>query len=134
MDKCRQSPPSDWPPEAYVLVGRDDLAMAHLGFSCKLRKKESQSIASLISITTPYKLHLQPVTIPSSISDMATLDAVEIDDTDSPNNSLEDGMEHIFNSTTQLRFGRDMRLNEVYFILTSYTNIKIPNSQKQFHF
>uniref|UniRef100_A0A0D9ZXX1 Anaphase-promoting complex subunit 1 n=1 Tax=Oryza glumipatula TaxID=40148 RepID=A0A0D9ZXX1_9ORYZ len=77
LDKCRESPPDDWPAPAYVLVGRDDLAMARMGSG----RRE--------------------------------------------NGSVEDGMEHIFTSTTQLRYGRDLRLNEVRRLLCSARPVAI---------
>lgn len=64
-------------------------------------------------MSTPYMLHLRPVTIPSSVSDATGLDNSKLEDTDSVDGSTIDGMEHIFNSSTQLRYGRDLRLNEV---------------------
>lgn len=110
LDNCRESPPTDWPAAAYVLVGREDLAMACLGTLS--RDHESQTRANLISISVPYMLHLQPVTV-SSVSEVTRLDGMKSEDSDSPCKSVEDGMEHIFNSSTQLRYGRDLRLNEV---------------------
>lgn len=55
------------------------------------------------------------MTIPSSISDTIGLEDTKFEDADSVDGSTTDGMEHIFNSTTQLRYGRDLRLNEVSF-------------------
>lgn len=107
MDKCRESPPTDWPASAYVLVGREDLAMAKLG------SLKSQDDVNLTSISVPYMLHLQPVTSPSSVSDITRSDSLNPEDSDSLYRSVEDGTEHIFNSSTQLRYGRDLRFNEV---------------------
>ena len=113
MDKCRESPPTDWPAAAYVLLGREDLALSCLAHSHKHKELESQTNVNLISMSTPYMLHLHPVTIPSSSSNMIGLDSTKFEDTDSVDGSMTDGMEHIFNSSTQLRYGRDLRLNEV---------------------
>jgi anaphase-promoting complex subunit 1 len=58
-------------------------------------------------------LHLHPVTIPSTVSDTTGLESAKFEDSDSADGSMMDGMEHIFNSSTQLQYGRDQRLNEV---------------------
>lgn len=115
MDKCRESPPTDWPAAAYVLLGREDLALSCLAHSHKYKELETQTNVKLISMSTPYMLHLHPVTVPPTSSDMIGLDSTKFEDTDSVDGSMTDGMEHIFNSSTQLRYGRDLRLNEVWF-------------------
>ncbi|KAJ0979367.1 hypothetical protein J5N97_014841 [Dioscorea zingiberensis] len=125
LDKCRESPPPDWPAAAYVLVGREDLAMSHFSSSGQAKMHESNNSTNLISISVPYMLHLQPVTLPSSISDVLKLNTVNFEDTDTLDKSVEDGMEHIFNSSTQLRYGRDMRLNEVRRLLCSTRPVAI---------
>ncbi|XP_020086066.1 anaphase-promoting complex subunit 1 isoform X1 [Ananas comosus] len=119
LDKCRESPPTDWPASAYVLVGREDLAMAKLG------SLKSQDDVNLTSISVPYMLHLQPVTSPSSVSDITRSDSLNPEDSDSLYRSVEDGMEHIFNSSTQLRYGRDLRFNEVRRLLCSARPVAI---------
>lgn len=112
LDKCRESPPDDWPAPAYVLVGREDLATAKMG---SVRKDNGfWNNDNLASISVPYMLHLQPVTVPTTASDIPTSEVLNSEDTDSVYRSVEDGMEHIFTSTTQLRYGRDLRLNEVF--------------------
>lgn len=113
MDKCRESPPTDWPAAAYVLLGREDLALSCLARSSKSKEFKTQTNVNLISMSTPYMLHLHPVTIPSTVSDTIGLDGTKFEDTDSVDGSMIDGMEHIFSSSTQLRYGRDLRLNEV---------------------
>ncbi|KAJ3688112.1 hypothetical protein LUZ61_017276 [Rhynchospora tenuis] len=123
LDICRDSPPLDWPAAAYVLVGREDLARA------KLRKEHgSQNSADLASLSVPYMLHLQPVTVPSSSSEHTWLEVSNSEDPDSLYRNVEDGMEHIFNSSTQLRFGRDLRLNEVRRLLCSSRPVAIQMS------
>ncbi|KAG8067808.1 hypothetical protein GUJ93_ZPchr0005g14946 [Zizania palustris] len=123
LDKCRESPPDDWPAPAYVLVGRDDLAMAKMGS----RRKENGlwNNNNLTSISVPYMLHLQPVTIPTTALDVPPSEVLNSEDTDSVYRSVEDGMEHIFTSTTQLRYGRDLRLNEVRRLLCSARPVAI---------
>jgi anaphase-promoting complex subunit 1 len=120
LDKCRESPPDDWPAPAYVLVGREDLATAKMG---SLRKENGFSNNdSSTSISVPYMLHLQPVTVPTTASDAPTSEVLNSEDTDAVYRSVEDGMEHIFTSTTQLRYGRDLRLNEVCSVFYFFCN------------
>eukprot|EP00257_Ricinus_communis_P020956 XP_015580327.1 anaphase-promoting complex subunit 1 [Ricinus communis] len=128
LDKCRESPPTDWPAAAYVLLGREDLAMLRLTHSHKSKELETQSKANLISMSAPYMLHMHPVTIPSAVSDSTGLDASKFDDTESADGSMMDGMEHIFNSSTQLQYGRDLRLNEVRRLLCSAKPVAIQTS------
>lgn len=128
LDKCRESPPNDWPAAAYALLGREDLAMSHLACSCKHKEFETQTNINLISMSTPYMLHLHPVTIPSAVCDTMGLDAGKIEDADSIEGSTTDGMEHIFNSSTQLQYGRDLRLNEVRRLLCSARPVAIQTS------
>ncbi|GAB2272646.1 hypothetical protein Dimus_007470 [Dionaea muscipula] len=125
LDKCRESPPTDWPEDAYVLLGREDLAFSHTAKLSKTHKIESQTNVKLISVSTPYMLHLHPVAAPSTISETIGLDNSNLEDADSAGSSMEDGMEHIFNSTTQLRYGRDLRLNEVKRLLSSARPVPI---------
>ena len=87
--------------------------MAHFRKSEEL---ETQTNRHLISMSIPYMLHLQPVTIPSTVSDTSGLDNLKFEDMDSSDDCTIDGMEHLFNSCTQLRYGRDLRLNEVSFL------------------
>ncbi|KAJ1262414.1 hypothetical protein BS78_09G105800 [Paspalum vaginatum] len=123
LDKCRDSPPDDWPATAYVLVGREDLATAKMG---SVRKENTLwNNDNLTSMSVPYMLHLQPVTIPTSASDIPTSEILNSEDLDSNYKSVEDGMEHIFTSTTQLRFGHDLRLNEVRRLLSSSRPVAI---------
>ncbi|KAJ9683860.1 hypothetical protein PVL29_016384 [Vitis rotundifolia] len=128
LDKCRESPPTDWPAAAYVLLGREDLALSCLAHSHKYKELEIQTNVNLISMSTPYMLHLHPVTIPSTSSDTIGLDNTKFEDTDSVDGSMTDGMEHIFNSSTQLRYGRDLRLNEVRRLLCSARPVSIQTS------
>ncbi|XP_027331009.1 anaphase-promoting complex subunit 1 isoform X2 [Abrus precatorius] len=128
LDKCRDSPPNDWPASAYVLLGRQDLAMSTLAHECKYRGIETPTNVNVISMSTPYMLNLHPVTISSTISDAIGLEGTKFEDTDSVDGSMTDGMEHIFNSSTQLRYGRDLRLNEVRRLLCSSRPVAIQTS------
>ncbi|KAF3433403.1 hypothetical protein FNV43_RR24505 [Rhamnella rubrinervis] len=125
LDKCRESPPTDWPAAAYVLLGRGDLALSCLARSCKPKEFKTQTNVNLISMSTPYMLHLHPVTISSTVSDTIGLDGTKFEDTDSVDGSMIDGMEHIFSSSTQLRYGCDLRLNEVRRLLCSARPVAI---------
>lgn len=79
----------------------------------------------MISMSAPYMLHLQPVIIPSTAPDIRASEVFNSDDLDYVYKSVEDGMEHIFTSTTQLRFGHDLRLNEVRRLLCSARPVPI---------
>ncbi|CAM0955935.1 unnamed protein product [Alopecurus aequalis] len=126
LDKCRECPPDDWPTPAYVLVGREDLATAKMGSARKENGFPNND--SLTSISVPYMLHLQPVTVPTTASDAPASEVLNSEDTDSVYRAVEDGMEHIFTSTTQLRYGRDLRLNEVRRLLCSARPVAIQTS------
>ncbi|KAL0402924.1 UNVERIFIED_CONTAM: Anaphase-promoting complex subunit, partial [Sesamum radiatum] len=124
IDKCRESPPTNWPAAAYVLLGREDLALLHLRDPTKSVELDIKK-TNLISVSTPYMLPLHPVTIPSSVSDTLEMDSTKLEDIDTFEGSVADGMEHIFNSSTQLRYGRDLRLNEVRRLLCSARPVAI---------
>lgn len=128
LDKCRESPPVDWPAAAYVLLGREDLALSRLAHSRKSKELGTQTNVNSISMSTPYMQHLHPVMIPSTISDTIGLDNTKFEDTNSVDATTADGMEHIFNSSTQLRYGRDLRLNEARRLLCSARPVAIQTS------
>lgn len=113
IDKCRESPPTNWPAAAYVLLGREDLALLQLRDPTKYPDLDCTR-SNLILVSTPYMLPLHPVTIPSSVSDTLEMDDTKLEDIDNFEGPVADGMDHIFNSSTQLRYGRDLRLNEVH--------------------
>ncbi|CAK9172113.1 unnamed protein product [Ilex paraguariensis] len=125
LDKCRESPPTDWPAAAYILLGRQDLALSCSSHSRQSKELEPHTKLNLVSMSTPYMQHLHPVTIPSSVSDTIGLENTKLEDTDSVDGISTDGMEHIFNSSTQLRYGRDLRLNEVRRLLCSARPVAI---------
>ncbi|XWS56745.1 hypothetical protein CRYUN_Cryun09bG0111900 [Craigia yunnanensis] len=79
-------------------------------------------------MSTPYMLHLHPVTIPSTVSDTIGLESTRFEDTNSIDGSMADGMENIFSCSTQLRYGRDLRLNEVRRLLCSARPVAIQTS------
>lgn len=121
LDKCRDSPPMDWPAAAYVLLGREDLAFSCLAYSRKSVELEPHLSVNMTCMSTPYMLNLHPVTIPSSISDTIQSGDNKLEDVDSVAGYVADGMEHIFNSGIQLRYGRDLRLNEVSLLILCMT-------------
>ncbi|KAK3042105.1 hypothetical protein RJ639_001807 [Escallonia herrerae] len=123
LDTCREAPPTDWPAAAYILLGREGLALSCLAHSSNSKELEPHTSVGLICMSTPYMLHLNPVTIPSSISE--TTEYAKLEDTDSADGSIVDGMEHIFNASMQLRYGRDLRLNEVRRLLCSARPVTI---------
>ncbi|KZV34947.1 anaphase-promoting complex subunit 1 [Dorcoceras hygrometricum] len=122
LDKCRESPPTNWSIAAYVLLGREDLALLHLTETKSVKLDDKK--LNLISASTPYMLHLHPVTIPSAL-DTLELDSAKVEDVDALEGTVKDGMAHIFNSSTQLRYGRDLRLNEVRRLLCSARPVAI---------
>ncbi|CAN6805344.1 unnamed protein product [Brassica oleracea] len=128
LDSCRESPPADWPAIAYVLLGREDMALSVFRNLSSSKEFEMQSDTSLISMSIPYMLHLHPVIVPSSLSESTGMENTKIEDTSSVDGSVIDGMEHIFNSYTQLRYGRDLRLNEVRRLLCSARPVVIQTS------
>ncbi|CAN0909752.1 Anaphase-promoting complex subunit 1 [Linum grandiflorum] len=128
LSTCRESPPTDWPAPAYILLGREDLAMSRLVPSRKSKDLGSQSDVNLISMSTPYMLHLRPVTVPSTVTETVGLESSKLEDTTSSDVPVVDGMEHIFSSSSQLRYGRDLRLNEVRRALCSARPVAIQTS------
>lgn len=124
LNISREAPPGDWPPQAYVLVGREDLAATCSSSFSKGRdelKKTSTTTAGSVKnpvvdvddafLAAPYMLHLRPITIPQSI------DSSELGDAEGQGTAVDgcisDGMDHMSSTTAPLRFGSDLRLNEV---------------------
>ncbi|KAG9443865.1 hypothetical protein H6P81_015205 [Aristolochia fimbriata] len=128
LDKCRESPPTDWPAAAYVLIGREDLALRCLENASKSWKNGLLRTDNLIHNSLPYMLHMHPVTVPLSRSEATVFESVKMEESDSFDGSMVDGMEHMFNSSTQLRYGRDLRLNEVRRLLSSARLVPIQTS------
>ncbi|XP_074308133.1 anaphase-promoting complex subunit 1 isoform X2 [Silene latifolia] len=128
IDKCRESSPTGWPAAAYVLLGREDMALSSIAYLNKHEEPGTQTNRHVISMSAPYMLQLQPVTIPSTISDTIGMDTLKYEDVNSSDDSIIDGMEHLFNSSTQLRYGRDLRLNEVRRLLCSARPVAIQTS------
>ena len=85
---------------SFVLVGREDLATTKMGMARKENLLWDND--NLISMSAPYMLHLQHVIVPSTAPDIPASEVFNSDDLDSVYKSVEDSMEHIFTSTTQL--------------------------------
>ncbi|KAL3687507.1 hypothetical protein R1sor_013816 [Riccia sorocarpa] len=139
LNLCREAPPGDWPPQAYVLVGREDLAATCAGsFSKEIyeRKKERKTTGVSVQnpvvdvedafLAAPYMLHLRPITIPQSV-DSDELGDAEVQGT-AVEGSTSDGMDHMSSTTASLRFGRDLRLNEVRRLLESSRPVAVRTS------
>lgn len=110
LDKCRDSSPNNGLVAAYVLLGRQDLAMSTLTRKCKYKEIETPINVNVISLSTSYMPNLYPVTISSTISDAIGLEGAKLEDADSVDGSLLYGMENIFNSSTQLHYGHNLRI------------------------
>ncbi|CAM6122933.1 unnamed protein product [Calypogeia fissa] len=131
LDTCREAPPGDWPPQAYILVGREDLASTcaacfteardayrKVSGSTKDASKNPVVDATEAFMAAPYMLHLQPITMTSST------DSHELGESEGQGNGgvegpLCDGMDHMNTTIAPLRFGLDLRLNEVRRLLGS---------------
>ncbi|EFJ11009.1 hypothetical protein SELMODRAFT_126964 [Selaginella moellendorffii] len=103
LNSCRESPPADWPPDAYILLGREDLA--YMSASRKSGAKD-------VTMAAQYMLHLRP-TLPFTEREPIPSDTPPME------GQASDGMEHIFTPSATLRFGSDLRLNEVRRVLCS---------------
>eukprot|EP00026_Physarum_polycephalum_P000617 Phypoly_transcript_00618.p1 GENE.Phypoly_transcript_00618~~Phypoly_transcript_00618.p1 ORF type:complete len:1448 (+),score=229.82 Phypoly_transcript_00618:543-4346(+) len=97
---CRNDPPNTWPVEAYVLIGREDLAR-----QAEMRQKNPEAAF----ITEP----------PPRSSDVASSAETQ---PDVPSDGC-DMMEN--NEISKLRFGRDRRLREVARLLRSSKRLPI---------
>ncbi|KAL9250913.1 Anaphase-promoting complex subunit 1-like protein [Drosera capensis] len=123
--KCRECPPSDWPEAAYILLGREDLALSCTSKLRENQKPETQIRVKYYSESVPYILQLSPVPIPATMSETFGSENCKLEDADSVDGPVTDGMEHIFNSSIRLRYGRDLRLNEVRCLLSSSRPVPI---------
>ncbi|KAG5893112.1 hypothetical protein JTB14_019316 [Gonioctena quinquepunctata] len=101
--KCRENPPSGWPPEAYYLLWREDLAAEALKIE-KEKQESSQEILGMYSST--------------QLEDVM------------PDFEQVDGMEDIDNSLMKLRFSEDMRVNEARKMLQSSKPVPIVLTQR----
>lgn len=131
LDRCREAPPGNWPAQAYVLIGREDLASTHVARPLKhmtshkigenLKMDESGTVTKqpdYLSMAAPYTSHLRPISSLPGFSDPNdTADANGT--TAGVDPQLVDGMEHMATTSAPLRFGRDLRLNEVRRLLGS---------------
>ncbi|RUS33938.1 hypothetical protein BC938DRAFT_483181 [Jimgerdemannia flammicorona] len=102
--RCRNSPPGNWPGEAYVLIGREDLAEQILGTPMPVL-----NVGSLDESKLPKDI--QTIAQADQSADVA--------------NSKEDGTEIIMSEVTDLRFGMDLRIEEVQRLLQSAKPVKL---------
>ncbi|XP_060532637.1 anaphase-promoting complex subunit 1 isoform X2 [Cylas formicarius] len=103
--KCRERPPSDWPVEAYRLVGRDDL-VAH---AQKVEMEKDKLFQEKMNIC----FQLQE-TMPNTKQEIADID----------------GMEDIDSSLTRMRFSDDVRVMEARKMLASSKPVTINLTQR----
>lgn len=142
LDRCREAPPGNWPAQAYVLIGREDLASTHVAKQLKrttthkigekFKADESPSVTKQLDdlwMAAPYTLHLRPISSLPGSSDP--------NDADDPDGAaaaagvdpqMVDGMEHMATTSAPLRFGRDLRLNEVRRLLGSSKPVAVRTS------
>ncbi|XP_074033388.1 anaphase promoting complex subunit 1 isoform X2 [Leptinotarsa decemlineata] len=107
--KCRENPPSGWPPEAYYLLWREDLAAEAL----KLEKEKQESSQELLGMYSSTQLDDEDI-IPGTKADFEQVD----------------GMEDINNSLMKLRFSEDIRVNEARKMLQSSKPVPIVLTQR----
>ncbi|KAL1925795.1 uncharacterized protein VTP21DRAFT_678 [Calcarisporiella thermophila] len=109
--QCRKSPPARWPPEAYVLIGREDLAELSLGypvgFSQGLVRRDIEKNRQIRDV--------------NSICQSAT--------PAEPTKKDEDGTIITLQDIVNLRFGKDKRIAEVQKLLQSsrLTKLRMPD-------
>ncbi|CAG8511711.1 11496_t:CDS:2, partial [Dentiscutata heterogama] len=105
--KCREDPPSDWPGEAYILVGREDLAELTFGMPIGYIHARGN------------RMEMKPKNIMQIVE--STIPPI------SPQDQNEDinGTEISNHEITDLRFGNDKRLLEVQKLLQSCNTIKV---------
>ncbi|CAG9853978.1 unnamed protein product [Phyllotreta striolata] len=105
--KCRENPPADWPPEAYYLIWREDLAAA----AVKIKKEKQEYSQELLGMCS--NTQLEDV-MPGIKADF----------------EQTDGMEDIDNSLMKLRFSDDVRVNEARKMLQSSRPVSIVLTQR----
>jgi anaphase-promoting complex subunit 1 len=140
LDRCREAPPGNWPAQAYVLIGREDLASTHVArplkrmtthkIGEKLKVDDASSVTKQFDdlwMAAPYTLHLRPISSLPGSSDPN--DPGDPDGTAAGvDPQVVDGMEHMAATSASLRFGRDLRLNEVRRLLGSSKPVAVRTS------
>ncbi|KAJ3090790.1 Anaphase-promoting complex subunit 1 [Quaeritorhiza haematococci] len=102
--KCKKNPPGGWSPEAYVLVGREDLAEQATGV-----RAASQYMPPLRRRTSEYDDQ------PAELTDLH--DAAIPSSSAATPKKEEDGTEISNDEISNLRFGKDFRVQEVQGLL-----------------
>ncbi|CAG8664779.1 1739_t:CDS:2, partial [Cetraspora pellucida] len=105
--KCRENPPNDWPGEAYILVGREDLAELTFGMPIGYIHARGN------------RMEMKPKTIAQIVE--STIPTISPQDQHEEINGTEISNHEI----TDLRFGNDKRLLEVQKLLQSCNTIKV---------
>ncbi|XP_068629420.1 anaphase-promoting complex subunit 1 [Battus philenor] len=117
FSRCKSSPPTDWPPEAYCLVMREDLAvLARTAQAMKSTNEYLETLALEISgKDTAYSL----------VSKSAEEHTNKFEDSDTST-----GMEHLNTKLLRLLYPRDHRMSEVFNLLQSSIPVTINLTQR----
>ncbi|XP_029649484.1 anaphase-promoting complex subunit 1-like [Octopus sinensis] len=99
--QCRWDPPSDWPEEAYILIGRKDLS--RISAYCKCQSGSSLNEGRYVK---------------------------ECPSLGKTNKEDDDGMGHLDEELLKLRFSEDLRVQEVRHMLQSSRPVRISLQQK----
>ncbi|CAH0686482.1 unnamed protein product [Spodoptera exigua] len=117
FSRCKSSPPADWPPEAYNLVMREDLAhQAEVAHTMKTASDYMEFIAlEVLEKDTVYTLAKKPVEPARSNPEDA---------------DVITGMEHLNTQLLSLLYPRDHRMTEVINLLQSSIPVTINLTQR----
>ncbi|XP_026741870.1 anaphase-promoting complex subunit 1 [Trichoplusia ni] len=117
FSRCKSSPPADWPPAAYNLVMREDLAhQAEVAHTMKTASDYMEFIAlEVLEKDTVYTMAKRPVETPRSNPEDA---------------DVITGMEHLNTQLLALLYPRDHRMTEVINLLQSSIPVTINLTQR----
>nr|XP_049700108.1 anaphase-promoting complex subunit 1 [Helicoverpa armigera] len=117
FSRCKSSPPADWPPAAYNLVMREDLAhQAEVAHTMKTASDYMEFIAlEVLEKDTVYTLASRPVERVRSNPEDA---------------DVITGMEHLNTQLLSLLYPRDHRMTEVINLLQSSIPVNINLTQR----
>ncbi|KAJ8719345.1 hypothetical protein PYW08_011520 [Mythimna loreyi] len=117
FSRCKSSPPADWPPAAYKLVMREDLAhQAEVAHTMKTASDYMEFIAlEVLEKDTVYTLAKRPVEPTRSSPEDA---------------DVITGMEHLNTQLLSLLYPRDHRMTEVINLLQSSIPVTINLTQR----
>ncbi|XP_052742012.1 anaphase-promoting complex subunit 1 [Bicyclus anynana] len=116
FSRCKSDPPVDWPPEAYMLVMREDLALqADIADTIKSADEYMESLAlEVLEKETAYTQLSQQSEEPVHKSEEDT----------------STGMEHLNTKLLSLLYPRDHRMTEVFNLLQSSIPVTINLTQR----